>query len=332
MNDKLLYFPYINIPNNNWTIKSLLYWDKIGIIVPQGFIDKPENHNEFTLDLLQTDLIESVFPYEYTSQTKGFDSEFINLIKTPSFYIERKRDDFIKRSISRIHVQKFGREIMEYLVELQIASKDRNDWDWYFVESKTANLIMVYLATVIGKIGKFTPATDQIKNLNLSISQYQYNRKIDIIRQNALEEILPFPINPDLKKLRNFKEKYHEELKSFRILFEKHVFDLSRETNPDDRQKLQEFKSAEIFDRKEKILKDLNQSKFGQIVFGGICGIAGTILGNSGALSLLNSAFSAVQGYNNSTLEKDYSYIALIEKKITTANKPSANSYNGFEQ
>ena len=36
-----LYFPSISIPENKWTIKTLLYWDKLAAIVPLNHIEEP---------------------------------------------------------------------------------------------------------------------------------------------------------------------------------------------------------------------------------------------------------------------------------------------------
>ena len=94
INNNLLYFPYINIPQNNWTIKSLLYWDNVGIIVPPYFMENPNQFNDSTIDLLRTDLIKQVFPYEYISGNKKFDKGFIKLLNSPNFELEKKQKNF----------------------------------------------------------------------------------------------------------------------------------------------------------------------------------------------------------------------------------------------
>ncbi len=66
MTNKLLYYPYINIPDNSWTIKSILYWDTVGIITPQQYIEEPERYEPFTRSLLECDLVEQIIPYNYT--------------------------------------------------------------------------------------------------------------------------------------------------------------------------------------------------------------------------------------------------------------------------
>ncbi|WP_256956848.1 hypothetical protein [Vibrio diabolicus] len=42
MNDNALYFPYISVPNEKWTLKTLLYWDKLASIVPMEHMGNPE--------------------------------------------------------------------------------------------------------------------------------------------------------------------------------------------------------------------------------------------------------------------------------------------------
>ena len=323
MNNNLLYFPYIDIPQNNWTIKSLLYWDTVGIIVPPYFIENPNEFNDSTINLLRTDLVKQVFPYEYVSGNKKFDKGFIKLLNMPNFELEKKQKNFKYGNVSRIHIQKFGEVLMEVLVEHKIAV--RFDWSWYNVESKTANLVMSYLAFYIGKKGDFLPSTDNMKSLDISLNQKGAIFKTTKIRENLLEDLMPYPINPDLTKLRKFKDKYHDELKSFRILLEQTAFEISNYNSSKKKKYILDLKLAEILDKKEKILSDLEQSKAGHVAFGSIFGFIGSVIGfyqgNSllGPFSLANGLYSASQGYSRSSaLAKDYSYLALVDKNFKT--------------
>lgn len=115
MNDKLLYFPYCDIPESSWTIKSLLYWDSVGIIVPQSFINNPSKHNQFTIELLQTDLIETIFPHEYINQVKNFDDGFINLVESPKFDLKERQKHFSQGFGTDIYIQKFGKKLLKHL-------------------------------------------------------------------------------------------------------------------------------------------------------------------------------------------------------------------------
>jgi hypothetical protein len=318
MTNKLLYFPYIDIPKSNWTVKSLLYWDKVGIIVPPSYMDKPKQYRDFTIELLKTDLIEQIFPGEYIWQVKKFDKGFIKLVDQPKFNLKSRQRDFGAGIHSRIHVQKFGEELLNHLVDLKIAK--RKDWTWFHVETRSANLIMLYLATVVSKVGEFTPATDDLGNLDTSVSQKGFSMKLNKTRQKLLNNLMPYPIEPNLTKLRKFKDKYHEELTSFRILIEQTSYELTKFSKMDRKESLS-LKVAEINDKRDKILSELNQGKLGQITFGTICGVAGAIVSFEqdnkplALFSLANAIYSAFQGYDKqATLTKDYSYLALVDK------------------
>jgi hypothetical protein len=74
-------------------------------------------------------------------------------------------------------------------------------------------------------------------------------------------------------------------------------------------------------------LSDLNQSNFGKITFGTVCGIGGALYGFSqdnkplALFSLANAIYSAFQGYDKgSKLDKDYSYLALVDKRFKKEN------------
>jgi hypothetical protein len=321
MNNKLLYFPYISIPENSWTIKSLLYWDSVGIIVPPDYIDNPNQYGKFTIELLQSDLIENVFPGEYISKVKRFDESFIKLVNQPKFNLSKRQSDFNKNSVSRIHIQKFGEDLLNQLVELKIAK--RENWLWFFVETKTANLIMLYLATAVGMVGGYTPATDDIKNLDTRLSQKGSSMRLTSIRHKLIDDLIPYPIEPNLTKLRKFKDKFHAELTSFRLLIEQSAFNISLLKSENQQMTSRKLKVEEINDKRNQILSELNKSKLGHVAFGTICGITGAVIGFKNEnqplalFSLANAFYSAFQGYDNgTTLTKDYSYLALIDKNL----------------
>lgn len=321
MNENLLYFPYIDIPNNSWTIKSILYWQNIGVIVPPKYIDLPQQYEQYTVDLMQTDLIQPIFPGEYIWQVPNFDQSFIKLVDQPKYNLAKKQENFRNQKYSRIHFQKFGEDLLNHLVKLKIAK--RRDWQWFEVENKTARLLMMYLATVIGKTGGFTPATDKIKNLDTSISQSGNLLRLNSIRQNLIEDLIPYPIAPHLTKLRRFKDKYHEELSSFRTLLEKATFEISNIKKEKKQTTKHNLIIEEINDKRQKISSEMNGSRLGQITFGTICGITGAAVGFAsdnkplGLFSLASAVYSAFQGYDKKPiLNKDYTYLALIDKNF----------------
>lgn len=322
MSDKLLYFPYINIPKNNWTIKSLLYWDKVGVIVPPTYIRRTHLYENFTKDLLETDLITQVFPYQHTYKAPNFDNGFMELITSPNFRIERKRDRFNRGYQARIHLQKFGERSLQLLVDLGIAT--RIDWEWFYVERETANTIMLYLATIISTVENYTASTDRY-----GFAQHYRNptailtRNLSDIRGGLLNEVMPFPYNPNLHDLRNFKEKYKKELKAFRFLLEQAVIEIADIRDVELQKQKFDLIVEQINYEKEIISNNLSKSKFNQIAFGTISGLTGAAYGFAqdnhalGVFSFANAVYSALQGFDNTdALGRNFSYLALIDNKL----------------
>lgn len=62
MRNNALYFPYISVPDEKWTIKTLLYWDKLSSIVPMDYIGEPEQLSPFMRELVHGNLVEQIFP------------------------------------------------------------------------------------------------------------------------------------------------------------------------------------------------------------------------------------------------------------------------------
>jgi hypothetical protein len=316
MTNKLLYFPYIDIPKSSWTIKSILYWDSVGIIVPPNFIDEPNHYEKFTLDLLQSDLIENIFPTNYIN-SDVFDENFIKLTTKANFELKKRQTNFKGNQILRIHFQKFGEKLLEYLVKIKLAKRDTSYW--YYVESKTANQLMLYLALEISRIGKFTPATDSNTFYNITTPSIEQS----ILRQNLIDNLIPYPVEPNLFKLRKFKDKHYSELNSFRILIEQFVLDVSLVNSENTQNVKVKLKVAEINDKREKILSELNNSNAGKIAFGNIIGITSEFINYLygdyplGIFALTNELFSGLKNPDKTSLLKnDFSYLALIDKEL----------------
>ncbi|RBI68912.1 hypothetical protein DQ400_06020 [Vreelandella sulfidaeris] len=81
MRDNALYFPYISVPKDRWTIKTLLYWDKLSSIVPMDHIDNPQQLTPFMQELVQEELVEQVFPAHHLYEIPDFEKCFIKLIE-----------------------------------------------------------------------------------------------------------------------------------------------------------------------------------------------------------------------------------------------------------
>jgi hypothetical protein len=224
MRNNALYFPYISVPEERWTIKTLLYWDKLSSIVPMEYIDRPELLGDFMRRLVQAGLVEQLFPAQYLRHIGEFERLFVELVDGR---MKRKAAPPLKHGVRRmrIHVEKLG-NIPEYLLDRGLAT--RADYSWYDVDEPIANLFMAYLATCLGSIPEIdaAPVTNSLVFANLFGERNQPRiDKRTLHRQKArevvLKALLPFPDEPvSLDQLVAFKERHGHLLPALRQLVE----------------------------------------------------------------------------------------------------------------
>jgi hypothetical protein len=203
MRDNALFFPYISVPNDKWTIKTLLYWDKLSSIVPMDHIDNPQQLTPFMQNLVQEELVQQVFPAHHLYEIPDFEKCFIRLIE---HRLKRaRRTDNQKSNIhaeklhrrSTIHAEKLG-EIPDFLIENGLAN--RLNWAWYEVESWVANLFMAYLASCLGALERVNaaPVTNQASFSRMFGNLTPKFRRTNAVHHNKardviLRSLLPVP-------------------------------------------------------------------------------------------------------------------------------------------
>jgi len=238
MRDNALYFPYISIPNEKWTIKTLLYWDRLSSIVPMDFIDAPEQLSPFMRQLVQEDLVEQVFPAHHLHQIEDFDNCFIRLVE---HRIKKFRPLSTNKSIipneklskrSLVHAEKMGR-IPEFLIENNLASRTDN-WAWFEVDANIANLFMAYLASCLGALDDVNaaPVTNQTRFSSIISPQRLATKKSNVHHHKArdviLQSLLPTPNEKvSLDQLLRFKSDYGHLLPLLRRKIEAHCVSIS---------------------------------------------------------------------------------------------------------
>ena len=343
--ENLLYYPYINIPRTDWTLRTLIYYDQVGSIVPQNYFFEPDRYDKFMRELVQNELVIPINPMEVLEKPLEISRPFINYINSEEFRIRQRRENFKKERFGRIHrgkfndprihTEKFDGEIFYQLEQAGLA--EREDYEWFRVEQKTANDLMSFLASVIGGKLDFLPTTDmqvrKVPFMDSSKKIYKTKRKENIRREIILRELIPFPEQIDLNQLRRFKDKYSDLLKRFKNKVELIALD----HNLDEESQLFKETIKELNYRKEELSAKMNESNFGQLIFGTVCGITGAIIGlasagTTGAIvgsfsalpSFANAVYSALQieRVENITDQSGMKYLALVDKKL---RKPGAN-------
>ena len=233
MKGNAIYFPYIQVPKNEWFTRALIYFDQIGSIVP---LDYESNLSEYMQDLIQEGLVNPIHPAYYVDDIPYFTEAFLDYVDSPDYPVSKEVIKRKKLPTLKIHVEKLG-PIGNELVKRGLAQK--RDWRWYNIESYTANKFMAYLANVLGELPDFKsdPITDSIPNLS-SFAPYYYQegnlpQKIDELRTLVLKDILPAPkenISP--KKIADFKMDHKKELIRFRNEIESFLLDVAGIEDP----------------------------------------------------------------------------------------------------
>nr|WP_320000075.1 hypothetical protein [uncultured Draconibacterium sp.] len=337
--NNLLYFPYINLPDSAWTIRTLMYYENIGAIVPNQYFYNPDRYYDtHMLNLVRNDLVIPINPIEKLDNPWEISKPFLEFLNKPSYKIDEKRAKFQRNQTSRIHrdkfknrdanihADKFDSEIFYQLEQIGLAKRDKENQKWYFVESKTADLLMTYLAYVLSSKLKMRPITDKIKKpykLAGKIIEPE-KKKISKKRETILKELIPFPEELDLTRLQKFKEKHFELLDAFKNKVEILTLDNNlKEGTPLFNEKVRELKL-----RKDELSAKMNESQFKNIIFGTICGVIGAYQGLSvaetpgavvgaipGFASAIHSALK-IEKAENIFDQSGMKYLALVDKRL----------------
>lgn len=321
----ILYYPYINVPDNDWTVRTLLYYNDIGAIVPQEYFWEPERHyDSFMMELVRMSLVVPVNPIEVFDNPWEVTRPFTTEIEKHSKSLEKARERFanfrgnIIQSSTLIHGDKFDDEVFYSLINLGLASRTADNW--YSVESRTAEQLMKFVATIIGLKTERIPMTDQLKHRFYARKSLQEQKK----RATILENLIPLPQDIKLDKMLRFKEKHIDLLDAFTDKVELLVLDPTVKEGTD----LFNEKIRELVIRKGELTKKMNESQIGNIVFGSVCGIisATQAMAASGDLrSMLwglpgfaNAVYSAmkIERAENVFDQSGMKYLALVDKKL----------------
>lgn len=347
----LIYYPYIDIPKSDWTIRTLIYHDNVGCIVPNAYFYEPERYEPYMRELVQHQLVIPVNPMEILERPFESLNPFLRYIESESVNIYKRRKRFLKNADenlihedklrakkyrihseklkvtgSKIHSDKLDSEILYSLEQIGLAKT--SDDGWYSVEKKTAKELMIFLASVISNKMDYIPTTDKYQKrfsiANKSKKVFKTTRKNQRKREVILENLIPRPQEMNISQLLNFKEKHNSLLIQFRNRIEALVFDKDLE---EDSLRFKET-MVELNDRKEELSARMNEGKYGRIIFGTLFGLIGAAQGMVAA-DTIGAIIGGIPGFGNAvheaiTLENpekmiDYSgmkYLALIDNKI----------------
>lgn len=342
MSSNALYYPYIRVPESAWFTRVLLYWDRVGAIVPYEYIEDPDRLGPYMVSLVREKLVEQVIPGMYIWRAENFSDAFIE-------YADAKygaeggpyQSDWAavhseKLGGSSVHMEKLH-DLGEKLCERGMAKKDETDpySPWFLMEPRIADDFMAYLAGVLGQMADnthFSPITNRRSNLDPFIPQEQSRDPKYKVRQLLLEGILPAPTEPlEAGRLMDFKEKYSGHLKLFRKQVEYKVSELAAISE----EELMLMRLEDITQSFEESIDEIaarmkEQNNWPKLDFGTLCAIAGSGLAGwkavldqdwkfgvaGAALGLAPAVYSAFRGSDIDWSDQPLAYAALAKNGL----------------
>lgn len=269
---RALYYPYIQVPESPWFTRVLLYWDKVGAIVPYEYIQDPDKLGPYMVGLVREKLVEQIIPGQHLWQVKNFKLAFLEYIDTQDFKTT------YRSSWPKVHMEKL-QKIGDELCQRGLAKKqDGKLSPWYKVEPRTAARFMAYLASVLGQIAKerFYPITEGSENLSPFINK---SARLQLrTRKIILDGILPAPSHEiEPARLSDFKDAHEKELRRFRRQVEDKISELSLIRNKRDRDRrtrdIVEYLRSDVDELANRMSEEKQWPKIG---FGDFCAVVGS--------------------------------------------------------
>lgn len=326
MKKNVIYFPYIQVPYDEWFARVLLYWDEIHSIIPSGFSDYLNKH-KYMQRLIETELILPVNPGNYIESIPNYKEAFLNYIDSPNYPVPHGVSRIGIKKTTKVHIEKLG-NIGPDLVERGLARK--TDFNWYDIDVYTANQFMAYLASVLGKLPDINsePITDSIQSLN-SFSTLDYNKgkmsqEIDEMRTIILKNILPAPrgdISPE--KLAEFKEEHKKELAKFREEIEYFLYGVAEIKDPINKSEKIERFIGDIQDDVDNLSELMTSTGWHRITYGNFIGYSSLFLGVGSYIATPNLLGAVGAAFGIGETIKDI----LQERKI---NEFFKNNYAAY--
>jgi len=319
MRSRVLYFPYIRIPQSVWLTRVLLYWDQVSSIVPSQFTEEPESLGQHMRGLVTEGLVFQVIPRMYIHEVPKFGNAFRRYLDSLGQDADRRRRSFDRGKVLPLHVEKLD-GIGDDLVGRHLAR--RAEYPWYDVEWDTAHDFMSYLATTLGQLAAVdsAPITDKAAYLvrfsRAGVRHADIERQLDLLRTQVLDRILPVPRRPiDPKAIRAFKDRHATELNDFRLRVERELIAAASIADPALRRRHLDLFVDEAEERIGEIETAMRSAGWSTARAG--LSVVAAIPGVSPLLGLAGAVWDAVTRGGPRRASVDFAYAAHVRAELT---------------
>jgi hypothetical protein len=288
MASKVLYFPYISVPQTAWFTRILLYWDQVGSIVPSAYAADLNRLSPFMRDLVAEGLVRPVVPGDYEFELYDAMTPFFRFIDTDPEILQRAamglgstpagRGKQEPGTVFEIHGEKLGREIGDQLVARGLARRGEEP-AWFEVESRTASAFMAHLTATLGALEdiEMDPITDDMSHLAPFWGGRDEHPSLSLagdLRLSVLERVLPGPTESvPVAELVKFRNKHGERLSSFRRTIESEILDLALVDDGDIRAAKLRLFHEQLEDDIKGLEASMRARRWPRLVFGALCGV-----------------------------------------------------------
>ena len=179
----------------------------------------------------------------------------------------------------RVHIGKLG-GIAEELEQRSLAR--RTHGDWVEVERYTAHHFMAYLASLLGTLTGYQPATDGLAGISDISGNAAYPQHIfqlrNQLRMRVLHDVLPSPVHiEDTASLVIFKAKYGKQLARFRRHVEEFLSRLETVPPAQEREMIARFR-VETREEMEELAARMRERKWRLVGLTTLCAVTSSLI------------------------------------------------------
>ncbi len=235
----------------------MLYWDNVGTIVPDPYIQDPELHSQYTLELIRAGLLHQVLPQNAGNSLEKNFGRYLHLLSGQE--IDRRRRNFISGHTALVSRDKWltYRGGLREIQRLGLAAPETftKSGSWIPVEAATAQEFMAALAlslcetagvrgwrssdrniseiwvpttnrsgAIHALLAGLEPVPDDFFDAERSHIRIQGEMRAVEVRTHLMERLLPVPeTTVPVSKLIEFRNKHGDLLPAFRRYLESKI-------------------------------------------------------------------------------------------------------------
>lgn len=245
MKSNVIYYPYMQMPKDEWFSQVALYWDKLYTMTTSYHSSSWKFPNSYEEKLVKSKLIEPIDIKEHLGDRDKLE-KILDYVDSPDYPIPHDKNKW-EASEKMFHQKmEYDPEVLRELKGRGLIT-NRAINGWYEVESFTAKLYMAYLAEAIGADRDINAnsITDRHSYLEYSVktnkSEEAPENSIQI-SNIVLKNILPSParcVDPEL--IAQFKKNNQEELKNFREYLQNEIRKIASQKPIDQKESIEQL-------------------------------------------------------------------------------------------